>query len=231
MKHYRHLFFDLDHTLWDFRANSRATLEELYHAEGLASLGVPDAQAFVEVYEEVNHGLWARYEAGHLHKDVLRVLRFRNTLLHFGIRHADLGARLGEAYLEACPRKPLLMPGAKALLAELHGSHRMHIITNGFDSVQRVKLECAGIGAYFDVVLSSERAGARKPDPRIFEKALRSAGATVSESLMIGDNAEADMRGARDAGIDHVHYTVDSTPDPLSTYRIAHFDELRALLA
>lgn len=231
MNRYEHIYFDLDHTLWDFRSNSRATLMELHAEERLAELGVTDAAAFIEVYEEVNQALWARYEAGHLHKDVLRVLRFRNTLLQFGVRGNGLAERLGEAYLDRCPTKPLLMPGARELLDALHGRYRMHIITNGFDSVQQVKLVSSGIGHYFDVVLGSERAGARKPDPRIFEKALRSAGAEVSTSLMVGDNHEADMLGARRAGMDHVHYAAETTPDAEATYRITHFDELRALLS
>ncbi|MBL7982846.1 MAG: YjjG family noncanonical pyrimidine nucleotidase [Flavobacteriales bacterium] len=230
MRKYAHIFFDLDHTLWDFRTNSRATLAELHADERLADQGVPDAQAFIEVYEEVNQVLWARYEAGRLHKDVLRVLRFRNTLLHFGVRTNGLAERIGEAYLERCPTKPQLMPGARALLDALHGHYRLHIITNGFDSVQRVKLESSDLGRYFDVVLSSERAGARKPDPRIFGKALKLAGAEAASSLMVGDNHEADMFGARQAGWDHVHYAAETTPDAESTYRITHFDELGALL-
>ncbi len=230
VRRYRHIFFDLDHTLWDFRTNSRATLEELYHDEALLTLGVTDANAFIEVYEEVNGVLWARYESGRLHRDVLRVLRFRDTLLRFGVRDEKTAVRLGRAYLERCPKRPALMPGARELLESLRPLHRLHIITNGFDEVQRVKLESSGIAHLFAAVVTSERAGARKPDPRIFHRALRDADAAVCESLMVGDNPEADMAGARSVGLDHAHFTAATDPDPLATYRVASMAELQRLL-
>jgi len=227
---YEHLFFDLDHTLWDFRTNSQETLRELYAELGLQAHGVEDAEELITVYEEVNRGLWRRYEAGHLSKDVLRVLRFRNTLLQFGVRNDALATRMGDAYLEQCPRKPGLFPDAAAVLAELAPHYRMHIITNGFHSVQQVKLRTSGILGHFDVVLSSEHAGAAKPDGRIFAQALKLSGARAANSIMIGDDRESDMRGARNAGWDHVHFAAETEPDPLATHRITALGELRGLL-
>src|SRR5690606_14599257 len=153
---YRHIFFDLDHTLWDFRTNSRAVLQDLYVAHDLHSLGVPDTAAFIAAYEEINAQLWARYEAGHMQRDVLRVLRFRNTLRLFGTRDDGLADRLGRDYLEWSPRRTALMPGVKALLDDLRPHYRLHIITNGFHAVQRTKITCAGIADLFEVVLTSE---------------------------------------------------------------------------
>jgi putative hydrolase of the HAD superfamily len=227
---YEHLFFDLDHTLWDFRTNSQETLRELHAELGLHAHGVEDAEELITVYEEVNRGLWRRYEAGHLSKDVLRVLRFRNTLLQFGVRNDALATRMGDAYLEQCPRKPGLFPDAAAVLAELAPHYRMHIITNGFHSVQQVKLRTSGILDHFDVVLSSEHAGAAKPDERIFAQALKLSGARAGTSIMIGDDRESDMRGARNAGWDHVHFAAETEPDPLATHRITALGELRGLL-
>ncbi|MBP6643651.1 MAG: hypothetical protein KA186_11215, partial [Flavobacteriales bacterium] len=106
MKKYEHLFFDLDHTLWDFETNSRDTLTELYEAERLVELGIPSAAEYIAAYEEINAGLWARYENGTLDKAVLRVLRFRNSLLHFGVKDRGLSERMGRDYIEHCPRKP-----------------------------------------------------------------------------------------------------------------------------
>lgn len=230
MSRYRHLFFDLDHTLWDFTANSRATLAELHVDGGLEALGVPDAHAFIEVYEEVNSVLWQRYEAGRLHRDVLRVLRFRNTLLRFGVRDDKLAAWLGATYLERCPVKPGLMPGARELLDDLRGRYELHIITNGFTEVQATKLERSGIAEHFGAVITSEQAGVGKPDPRIFAHALRKARATAEESLMIGNSVLADMAGARAAGWDHAHFAAETEADPLATYRVVHMDELRGIL-
>jgi putative hydrolase of the HAD superfamily len=230
MMPYEHLFFDLDHTLWDFRTNSQETLRELHVELDLKAHGVDDAEELIAVYEEVNRGLWRRYEAGHLSKDVLRVLRFRNTLLQFGVRNDDLATRMGDAYLEQCPRKPGLFPGAAEVLADLAPHYRLHIITNGFHSVQQVKLRTSGILDHFDVVLSSEHAGAAKPDERIFAQALKLSGARAASSVMIGDDRESDMRGARNAGWDHVHFAAETEPDPLATHRISRLEELRGLL-
>ncbi len=227
---YRHLFFDLDHTLWDFRGNSRETLRELYATEGLRAAGVPDEDGFIACYEEINHAMWGQYSAGHIPKEVLRVLRFRNTLAQFGVKDNDLAARLGREYMTRCPQRGLLMPGALDMLDAVKGRFNLHIITNGFDEVQEVKLASSGITHYFDVVLTSEKAGAPKPNPRIFHEALKRTRASASESLMIGDNVDADMAGARGAGWDHVHYTAETAPDPLATHRIAHWRELLPLL-
>lgn len=230
VKQYAHLFFDLDHTLWDFESNSRATLREQFHTEGLAERGISDADAFIDAYEEINQSLWTRYESGHLHKDVLRVLRFRNTLLMFGIKDEPLAVRMGKEYLAICPSKSALMPGALSLLEDLHGRYKMHIITNGFDEVQGIKLERSGIAGYFDLVLTSEKAGARKPDPRIFATALKRTKAVADHSLMIGDNPIADIEGARSAGWDQAHFSPSVDHDPLATYGLKHLGDLRPIL-
>lgn len=230
MSRYSHLFFDLDHTLWDFTGNSRATLTELFHEHRLAEEGAVGPGEFIAAYEEINHAMWANYTVGRIPKEVLRVLRFRETLARFGIKENGLATELGRDYLERCPRRTQLMPGAKELLDAVHGHFKLHIITNGFDEVQGIKLAASGIDDLFTVVLTSEKAGHSKPDPRIFDEALRRAGAEREQSLMIGDNAGTDMAGARAAGWDHVHYTAENAPDPESTYRIAHLGELPALL-
>lgn len=230
VKRYTHLFFDLDHTLWDFRTNSRETLAELVHAHALIGRGVPDADGFIGAFEAVNAELWKQHGAGRMPKEVLRVLRFRSALQRFAIADGRLAAALSSEYLERCPRKAALMPGAREVVEALGEHYALHIITNGFEEVQRVKLESCGFTGHFGVMLSSERAGAAKPDERIFAEALRRTGATAERSLMIGDSAEADMQGARRAGWDHAHYTAESEPDLLATYRIERLTDLVGLL-
>jgi putative hydrolase of the HAD superfamily len=227
---YKHLFFDLDHTLWDFRTNSRVVLRGLYHDLELADHGVPAVEDLVEVYEEINAGLWERYERGQIDKDVLRALRFRNTLLRFGIRNDRLARNLGHEYLERTPRMDGLSDGAMALLRDLRPHFGIHIITNGFTTTQATKLTCSRIKDLMDHVITSEDAGANKPDPRIFHRAMRLAGAAATDSLMIGDSVSADMEGARAVGMDHVHFAPQGTGDPLATHRIRHLDELRPIL-
>ena len=230
MKDYRHIFFDLDHTLWDFTSNSRETLRELFEEEDLAEKGVPDADQFILSYEEVNQGLWGRYQAGSLNKEVMRVLRFRNALLRFGVKDGALSDRLGRSYLQRCPQKTRLMPGALDLLNELGDRYRLHVITNGFEEVQAIKIKSSGIMHFFAEVISSEKAGARKPDPRIFDHALQRTKAQVPECLMIGDDLNADMIGARRAGWDHVHFAAACDPDPEATYAVRAMSELRRIL-
>lgn len=227
---YRHLFFDLDHTLWDFTANSRDTLAELHAEFDLERDGVTDARSFIEVYEEVNRELWGQYETGRLPKEVMRVLRFRSTLQHFGAVRRGVAERLSREYLERCPMRTKLHDGARELLAALQPHYRLHIITNGFEEVQHVKLRNSGIEDLFTAVITSESAGASKPSPVIFEHARRKAGALAAESLMVGDNAISDMLGARQAGWDQAHFAAENAPDPLATYRLQRLDELRPLL-
>jgi putative hydrolase of the HAD superfamily len=230
MSHYHHIFFDLDHTLWDFETNSRDTLRQLHAEMDLGAHGVEEVDGFIAVYEEINARLWRMLECGDMRKEVLRVMRFQHALRQFGVNNGRLAARLSAAYLDQCPRRNALMPGAKELLRDLHGHYRLHIITNGFEEVQSTKLACSGIGGFFHTVLTSERAGARKPDRRIFERARKLAGADRGPVLMVGDNAVADVGGARSAGWDQAHCAPTGDGDREATYRVRHFDELRPVL-
>lgn len=230
MRRYRHLFFDLDHTLWDFRTNSRAVLSALYIELGLQERGVGSSEELISAYEEINEGLWQRYERGHIRKDVMRVLRFRNTLLTFGVKDSALSERMGDLYLERTPQMQGLFPGALELLVSLRPHYGLHIITNGFEATQTTKLTSSGITHLFDHVICSETVGVSKPDPRIFQQAMKRAKTTAEESLMIGDNARADMAGARNVGMDHAHFAPEGGADPEATYRLLGLEELRLLL-
>lgn len=230
MTRYKHIFFDLDHTLWDFTTNSRATLVELYHELGMQSLGIPTAEDLVDAYEEVNREMWTQYEQGRIPKEVMRVLRFRTTLRHFGVTKRSLPETMSYEYLERCPRRPGLFPGVLEVLHDLRERYALHIITNGFEEVQGVKLKSSGIDGLFQEVVTSERAGASKPSPLIFAHALRRTKALPEQSLMIGDNVLSDMFGARQAGWDHAHFAAETPPDPEATYRLQEMDDLRPLL-
>lgn len=229
MKRYAHVFFDLDHTLWDFRTNSRETLRELHVDLRLAAEGIDDPMELIEEFETINDRLWRSYESGAIDKAVLRVLRFRDTLKRFGVNNDRLARALGDAYLERCPRKSALHDGVQETLEALHGHARLHVITNGFAEVQHLKLRNGGIAHWFDVVLTSEQAGARKPDPRVFQEALRRARAEASGSMMVGDNPVADIAGARGAGMDQAHVLHNgAVAEPYATYVLR---DLRALPA
>lgn len=199
---YRHLFFDLDRTLWDFEASSRLTFTSMIEQFGLASYGICDIGTFLPVYTEINEHLWDLYKQNRIRKEVLRSERFLRVLHHFGYDDPDLAVKLGDYYVYESPRRAMLFPGVHEVLGALQGPYSLHIITNGFEEVQQVKLDSAGLRKYFTKVITSEAAGVKKPEPGIFRFALEETGARLDESLMIGDDYEVDILGAKGAGMD-----------------------------
>jgi putative hydrolase of the HAD superfamily len=209
---YRHLFFDLDHTLWDFARNSREALLEIYQEWRLTEyLGV-SAERFLVIYQEENDQLWSQYRAGRMDKATLRVERFARSLNRLGASDGSLARQFDEAYLARAPLKTSLIPGTISLLNHLQGRYRLHILTNGFEETQHQKLKQTGLASYFEEVITSDQVKTHKPAARLFVTALRRAGATRRESLMIGDSWEADVLGARGAGIAQAYFNPTETP-------------------
>ena len=203
---YRHLFFDLDHTLWDFEANSRQTLEELYDTLGLQERGVDDFDHFHRLYLEHNDRLWDRYRNGFIKVDELRWKRMWLTLLDFKVADEPLAREMGVRFLDLLPTRRLLFPHTLEILNLLRErNYRMHLITNGFEKTQHGKLRSSGLDSYFGEVITSEGSNSLKPHKEIFEYAFRKTGALPAESIMIGDTMDVDILGAMNAGIDQVH--------------------------
>lgn len=228
---YKHLFFDLDHTLWDFERNSNETLAELYAEFDLSSRGLSSLVLFQKVFCATNLELWRLYDTDQISQAELRHSRFRRVFSTLGIHTHDCCNSLNEAYLSRCPQKGHLVAYARELLDYLAPRYKLHIITNGFDEVQTVKMTRAGLLPYFCHMTTSQNSGAKKPDPRIFTHALQRAGASTHESLMIGDNCETDIAGGRAAGLDTVFYNparVSATENP--TYTIHHLRDLVRIL-
>jgi YjjG family noncanonical pyrimidine nucleotidase len=228
---YRHLFFDLDHTLWDFDRNSAESIAELYDTHRLADRGVPSADAFAEQFIIINKQLWADYDRDLIAHEYIREHRFPLVMNALGLTDTTGCAELNTDYLRLLPRKAHLTDAARDILEYLHGRYRMHIITNGFAEIQAVKMASADIAHFFEHVVTTTAADAKKPDPRIFEYALTVSGATVSESLMLGDNYEADILGAKAVGLDTVFYNPkgEVVADPAS-FDIRHWHELKEIL-
>lgn len=200
----KHLFFDLDRTLWDFDRNSENALEILFHALEL-NKKIRSFRAFHTTYKKINATLWHQYGKGVITKETLRTKRFDNTLKSFQINDPDLAKRLGNEYLEISPFQTHLFPNAKEVLHYLKSNgHELHIITNGFREVQFIKLEKSEILPYFDVVVCSEDVGKNKPSIDVFSHALRQANANKRESIMIGDDYSVDIIGAENAGMQGV---------------------------
>jgi putative hydrolase of the HAD superfamily len=203
---YKHLFFDLDHTIWDFDKNAEETLHELYGIYKLKELGLHSADLFIQTYTRHNHRLWAEYHVGKITKAELRDARFKQTFLDMGLRPDVIPVGFEDDYVKLCPTKTNLFPGAHETLQYLQSKYTLHLISNGFRESQDIKISGTNLGSYFQHIIISEEVGANKPDKAIFEHALNLAGATKDESLMIGDSLEADVRGALDFGMDAVYF-------------------------
>lgn len=231
MKKYRALFFDLDHTLWDFDRNSEETIAGLFDIHHLKNRGVPEFGDFIRFYRKVNHEMWDAYHRHEISKATLRSGRFLRTLEHFGLPDDALAEKMAEEYLIECPKKTHLFPGTLETLNHLkEEKYPLHIITNGFKEVQYIKIRQSGLEPFFNAIHISEEIGFKKPEVEIFHYAAARASAHPSECLMIGDNPDTDIAGAINAGIDPVLFDPHGVHSNLSTWpviqRLSHLPEL-----
>ena len=202
----KHIFFDLDHTLWDFDSNSKETLRELHEEFGLANHGIEKPEFFIQRYILHNDKLWSLYRENRISKKRLRSARFEATLLDFNVKDKLLAKRIGAAYVEQSPQKTKLHDGAIKVLETLRLNYDLHIISNGFEEVQMVKLNASGLMPFFNEIVTSERAKSKKPNPRIFDYAMKVTGAASDDSLMVGDNYDIDIQGALNVKWQAIHF-------------------------
>jgi putative hydrolase of the HAD superfamily len=229
---YKHLFFDLDHTLWDFDANARVTLEQLHQELNLAARGVHDFDLFYNNYLQHNEKLWARYRNGYIKQEELRLKRMWLTLLDFRIADDALTREMSDMFLQLLPTRTILFPDTTDVLHYLRDKgYTLSLITNGFEHVQHSKLKHCGLDVFFSEVITSESSNSLKPQPEIFQYALKRTGASVQESLMLGDNLEADVAGAMGFGMDAVHVNHTGIEQDITpTYTIRNLKELKEFL-
>jgi putative hydrolase of the HAD superfamily len=227
----KHLFFDLDHTIWDFDRNAEETLQELYVLHELEKLGLTSSSDFIATYTRNNHALWADYHLGKIDKETLRQTRFSKTFTDMGLPPEVIPVAFEDAYVKMCPTKTNLFPHAHETLGYLQQKYTLHLITNGFRESQDTKLKGSGLSRYFQHIIISEEVGFNKPHQAIFEHALNLADATKEESLMIGDSLEADVYGALNFGIDAIFFNPLRAPKPEDVpVHIFSLDELTRLL-
>jgi putative hydrolase of the HAD superfamily len=217
------LFFDWDHTLWDHDLNAKEVLLDLA-AEYSLSI---EPESYWNTFEKINNGLWDQYAAGEISQSELRETRFVRFFEELGVEGP--AGEFGDKYLSRAPRKTNLMPGAFEVIQDLAAHFPLYILTNGFDDIQYVKIEGAGMRSFFKEIITSQQVGKKKPSPLFFEYALSRAGIQAEEALMIGDHVDADVRGALNAGIPAIHYNPFSVETDLP-HEIQHLDELRSLL-
>lgn len=232
MPSYRHLFFDLDHTLWDFDKNASIALKILFEEEGLHNTIQAPFEDFYQHYLHHNEVLWNRYHHGFISADDLKWKRMWRTLLDFKVADEHLSKDLGIKFLDILPKQKEVFPYTFEILGYLSGKgYELHLITNGFQQTQRSKLIHSGLEPYFQHMITSECSNSVKPKKEIFEYALQKSGAGLNESLMIGDNLDADIQGAINAGMDSVFVNhTQKTHNSLSTYTITHLKDLENIL-
>lgn len=229
---YKHLFFDLDHTLWDFDANAMETLADVYQQLNLKSAGIDDFELFCKHYLHHNAILWDRYHKGNISSDDLKWKRMWRTLLEFKIGNEELARKMSVDFLEILPTKQNLFPYTHEILKHLkEKGYVLHLITNGFEKTQWRKLDNSNLGQYFNEVITSEASNSVKPNKEIFEYALKVTGAALKESIMLGDNLEADIKGAINTGMDcvfvnHLNADLDGVKPTYVIYKLKELEEL-----
>ena len=231
MSKYKHLFFDLDHTLWDFDANAKETLTELYTLFELNKIVAAPFDDFYRKYLYHNEVLWDRYHKGLISADELKWKRMWRTLLDFKIGDETLSKGMSAKFLEILPTKKILFPYTIEILNYLkEKKYVLHLITNGFEKTQWSKLNNSGLGSYFTHVVTSETSNSLKPKKEIFDYAMGKAKANLAESIMIGDNLDADIQGAINAGMDSVYVNhINVTTSLAPTYTVHHLKEMESI--
>ena len=228
---YRHIFFDLDHTLWDFEKNANETLRTLFERHNFVRFGTFTVEQFISVYSDINHALWRMYQNNKITQQQLREVRFVRTLTKLGVAEDQIPATISAEFTDILPQKSAVFPYTHEVLDYLKPNYRLHLITNGFNDMQSLKLASSKLTHYFEEIITSEHSGHLKPDPRMFRHALERTGATAAESLMIGDNLECDVLGAYNAGIDQVYFNPDKRRHfNQITHEISCLSELKGIL-
>lgn len=202
------VFFDLDHTLWDFERNSALTFKSILTNNNIAV----NLQDFLEVYVPANYAFWRLYREDKITKSELRYQRLKTVFNQLGLAISDqMINHLAEEYIQYLSTQAHLFPNTIEILEFLKPNYKLHIITNGFQEIQDKKMRNAKIDGYFDVIVNSEMAGVKKPNPIIFNLALEKANTIASKSLMIGDSLEADIQGALNVGLRALHFNSNNS--------------------
>ncbi len=212
----KHVFFDLDRTLWDFNANSREELANLWKTYNLHQKGISLPNEFVKIYEKVNEECWAKYRKQEITKEELRGKRFEDTLAYFGIKEEGLAEKIGASYIKNSPQRTILVDGTIDLLTYLKKKYHLHIITNGFNEVQHLKLNNCQLTPFFEKIITSDEIGIMKPNPEVFEYALEKARANRAESIYIGDSLQIDIMGATNVGMHAIFFNPNQKEHSLS---------------
>ena len=221
------VFFDLDHTLWDFDKNSELTYQLIFNKLDWDI----DLSHFISVYQRINIDLWKLYREDKIEKEALRYKRLNDTFSAMNKWVSDqMINKIADDYIANLSMQTHLIDGALNVLEYLSPKYNLHIITNGFQEVQKNKLNNSKLESYFDIVVDSEMVGVKKPNPKIFEVALEMANVDRDNAVMVGDNYEADILGALNIGLDAICYNYHKEDIPSNIKQINHLNDLLQIL-
>lgn len=220
------LFFDLDHTLWDFDANSA-----LAFANVLKEYNIPlHLEDFLSVYKPINNRYWEDYSRNRISASDLKTGRLRETFTLFSMPYKQKELEMmSDSYLKSLINYNRLFSDAIPTLEYLQSKYKMHIITNGFSTEQHIKIHRSGLQSFFQTITTSDDAGVKKPDPAIFNQAMHKAAAMPIAAVMIGDNFDADILGADNVGMHTIHYDYHKEEIPDKFKQITTLTELKSL--
>lgn len=221
------VFFDLDHTLWDFDVNSELAFETILK-KNHSTIAISD---FIEKYIPINQACWKLYQYDKITHDELRYNRLKHTFdaLEYSVSDVQIES-IAQDYIELLPQNNCLFDGAVEVLEYLEKKYKLHVITNGFAEVQYKKINNSNISGFFKTITNSEMAGVKKPNPIIFEYALNLATCNKENSIMIGDCLEADVQGALNAGLDAVFFNNKNVKVEQEIKQVTHLLELKKYL-
>lgn len=228
LKKYTHLFFDLDHTIWDFESNAKSTLKDIFDINKLQEKGIESFENFFSHYSTHNHKLWDKYTKGLIKQEELKWKRMYLALLEFKIADEPLSRKMGLEFTQILPNKTNLFPYSIEILTYLKSkNYTLHLITNGFEDLQANKLLNTKIHHFFNEIITSEGSNSLKPNKEIFDYALQKANATTLNSIMIGDNIDADIEGGINAGLDTIYVNhINDRVYERANYTVFHLKEL-----
>ena len=227
----KHVFFDLDNTLWDHRANAKLTLEQLFDLHNIGQNYSLRFEDFHKEYFTINENLWAQIRDGEIDKDHLRKHRFYDTFLFFGVDNMELAQKFEDGFLDQIIEFNVLVAGAKELLIYLRSKgYTLHILSNGFMEVTNRKCIESGIDRFFTTIISADEINVRKPQREIFEYAVQRANADPEQSVFIGDDWIADIEGALAFGMRAVFFDVFNdgftAPNVNSVHKLSEIQKL-----
>ena len=221
------VFFDLDHTLWDFDKNSALTFEIIFKMNNVEL----EIERFSEIYQPINLKYWKLYREEKVSKSNLRYGRLKESFDALNINVEDsVIKQLAIDYIDYLTTHNHIFDGTIEILDYLKPKYKLHIITNGFKEVQQIKLDKSNIAHYFDTVTSSEAVGVKKPNPKVFNHALKLANVKKENGIMIGDNYEADILGALNIGLDAICYNYHNVNLKNEIKEIKHLLDLKKYL-